>query len=95
MVVPTITAPAGPVLVTERSGEVTGTPAEPVLLEELGSDDDVTVAVFVTVEPTPPVTFTTRVNCAEALAFIVARVQLTVPALPAAGVEHVKTGPVL
>jgi hypothetical protein len=94
IVVPTVTAPGGAVLVIERSGEVTGAPKEEELLPGVGSDADETVAVLVMVVPTPPVTFTTRVNCAESPAFIVASVQFTVPALPTAGEVHVKAGPV-
>src|SRR2546421_529609 len=94
MVFPTGTLLPGPLLLIERSGEVTGTPTEEELLARFVSDGDETVAVLVMVVPTPPVTFTTRVNCAEALALIDARVQFTVPALPTAGALHVKADPV-
>ena len=83
----------GPVLVIERSGEVTCTAAVDVLLAGLGSEMDATVAVLVIVVPALAVTFTTRVNCAEP-ALIVARVQLMVPVLPEAGAEQVNEGPV-
>src|SRR5438876_850944 len=94
MVLPAGTLLPGPLLLIERSGEVIVTPKDEELLAGFASDGDETVAVLVMVVPTPPVTFTTRANCAEALALIVARVQFTVPALPTAGAVHVKPGPV-
>src|ERR1051326_9593659 len=94
MGLPTGTLLVGPLLVIERSGEAIVTPKEEELLARFVSDGEETVAVLVMVVPMPPVTFRTRVNCAEAAALMVAKVQLTVPALPTAGVEHVKTGPV-
>ena len=84
---------AGPVLTIEMPAGVIGTPAEAESLAELGSDADETAAVLVIVVPAPPVTFTTRLNCAEALEFMLARVQLMAPVLPALGAEQVNEGP--
>jgi hypothetical protein len=95
IVVPTVTAPAGPVLVIVTSAELTGIANVAELLAGLASPDvDVTVAVFVIVVPGLAVTFTARLNCAESPEFIVGSAQLTVPPLSTGGVLHVKPGPV-
>ena len=95
MVPPIRTFPAGPLLVIERSAEVTVVSTMVASFSGLRSASDVTDAALIMSVPdaVPEGMWVTIVNVVEAPAASDDRVQLTVPPAPGAGVLQAKAGP--